>query len=479
MRHLIVISDLHLWQATDSDELWMRYRHRRFLPDAQFSALMNLLCEKIPDGDLELVLNGDIFDFDIPQVVAGHAVPSAAPRTELAAVKRLAQILDDHRPFVTTLARLLSRGHRVVLIAGNHDLQLNFSGVQALLRERIAQAARRLSNGTSPQFAAQRLQRRLEFHPWFYRTASGVHIEHGSQYDPYCSVADPEWPFHANGELHVNVGALALEHLVGKLGYFNPNVESSFLLTTREYIEHWRRYYLRTPRSLVGTFVSGALRVIWKLFRAHGMHGAQPRDPALQTAAEAAHSALFMRAELRAAMRLFAIDRLFIALALVVPIALCKIAWPVGICALLGVVGLHQMLKPRQAIELREVANHVEQSARRIARIYGASGVLFGHTHQPAGRWESDVFYGNSGTWVPMYRDVACSVPVEESRPFIWLREEPSGLQGGLYRFHDGALHPASDPRPPSSPSPSPSPSDDPPCPTSAREIARPLAAAA
>src|SRR5262245_41182205 len=133
MRHLIVVSDLHLWQATDHDELWMRYRHRRFLPDAQFAELVALVCETIPEGGLELVLNGDVFDFDIPEVVNGQTVASPSPRREAAAAERLARILADHGLFIASLARLLHRGHRVVFIAGNHDLQLNFNGVQRLL----------------------------------------------------------------------------------------------------------------------------------------------------------------------------------------------------------------------------------------------------------------------------------------------------------------------------------------------------------
>jgi hypothetical protein len=90
---------------------------------------------------------------------------------------------------------------------------------------------------------------------------------------------------------------------------------------------------------------------------------------------------------------------------------------------------------------LTSVAEQVGRCARLIARVYGVRAVIFGHTHESAGRWDSGVFYGNSGTWVPMYHDIACSIPIEESRPVIWLRQEADRLVGGLYRFHDGKLH--------------------------------------
>ena len=40
MRHILILSDLHLWQVTDQDDMWMRYRHRQFAPDAQLVALI-------------------------------------------------------------------------------------------------------------------------------------------------------------------------------------------------------------------------------------------------------------------------------------------------------------------------------------------------------------------------------------------------------------------------------------------------------
>jgi UDP-2,3-diacylglucosamine pyrophosphatase LpxH len=117
MRHTLILSDLHLWQTTDHDDMWMRYRHRRFTPDVQLADLLGRIYAQIGDAPLELVLNGDVFDFDIPPVVSGHAVPADSPRTGLAARARLAAILDDHELFLETLARVLQRGDRVVFVS--------------------------------------------------------------------------------------------------------------------------------------------------------------------------------------------------------------------------------------------------------------------------------------------------------------------------------------------------------------------------
>jgi UDP-2,3-diacylglucosamine pyrophosphatase LpxH len=437
MRHVVVLSDLHLWQATDHEELWMRYRHRRFIPDPQIAEMLSLLCAQIDDGELELCFNGDIFDFDVPPVEGGHTVAGSSPRRAAAAVACLTRILDDHELFLSALGRVLSHGHHIVFIAGNHDLQLVFKEVQELLLQRLFLACQREPSGPSKE----QVEAQVTFQTFFHRTSSGIHVEHGNQYDPFCSVSDPLWPFRIDGTLQTNVGTLAIEHLSGKLGYFNPNVESSFLLTTREYFEHWVQYYLRTPRSLVGTWLLGSLRVVWHMFRDYGIYGPVQRAVELQSAQEAAHATLFALSDLRATMRLFGVDRALLLALLVLTGFLFALWAPLGVLGGLLALAVYRGLRSSAPADLGAVSEQVKRSARLIARIYGARAVIFGHTHEPAGRFESGVFYGNSGAWVPMYRDVACRIPVEESRPFIWLRDHAERLDGGLYRFHDGRLH--------------------------------------
>lgn len=454
-RHVVVLSDLHLWQTTDGDELWMRYRHRRFRPDPQLAMLFALLGEHIPPGELELVLNGDIFDFDVPPIHEGQPTPARSPRREPEAVARLRQILADHTEFLLALARLLLLRHRVIFVIGNHDLPLHFAAVQDLLRQQLLSACRGLdtSFGESEEAA---LSACIEFHPWFYRSPLGIHIEHGHQYDPYCSVGDPVWPFHVDGSLYNTVGTLVLEHLIGRLGYFNPNVESSFLLTTRKYLEHWLRYYWRSPRSLMRTFFFGALRILYELLAENGLAGRGPRLPELQSPAEAAHSSLFAHWDVRATLRILCLDRMLLGLGLLCAAGAAWFSTLFGCILALSVVGLYRHIYPQRSYEPAEVFIESQKLARRIARLYGVRAVVFGHSHEASGLYENGVFYGNSGTWAPMHADIECTTDLDPSRPVIWLRDEQGRLQGGLYGFHAGRLHPITQrhtrPAPPTQP---------------------------
>jgi predicted phosphodiesterase len=64
--------------------------------------------------------------------------------------------------------------------------------------------------------------------------------------------------------------------------------------------------------------------------------------------------------------------------------------------------------------------------------------VVFGHTHKPEGVWEDGVFYGNTGSWSPAYKDLECTQPLSEERPVVWLRSEGRNLSGGLVTWRGG-----------------------------------------
>jgi hypothetical protein len=75
-----------------------------------------------------------------------------------------------------------------------------------------------------------------------------------------------------------------------------------------------------------------------------------------------------------------------------------------------------------------------------VAKVHGARAVVFGHTHTPEGTWEDGVFYGNTGSWSAAYRDVACTEPLFEERPLVWLRTDGGALSGGLCVWKSGSF---------------------------------------
>ncbi len=452
MKHTVVLSDLHLWEAVAGDGLWLRYRQRKYFPDAALVALFRTLCEQCEPGSIELVLNGDVFDFDIARP-DGEQAP---PRDERSAVQRMHSILDDHELFLDGLASLLIAGHTVVFIAGNHDLPLALSTVRAALSERIERALRRVS---SDEGAVRERMERVLHKGWFHRTRDGVHIEHGQQYDAYTSVPHPLWPIATKRpELQQTLGSLTMRYLIGRLGYFNPNVDESFLLSLGGYFAHWVRYYLFTKRSLALRWLFGTLQVAVRLLRDTERKSAPREAVSLVRAAQETgaampqlieHAYLEQPAALRRAARLLCLDRFAQAVALLIALAIFSVDRAAGWLALsltLALATVFHFVLPEG--ELAENYRHVRAAQRSIARIYGARAVVFGHTHIAEGQWEHGVFFGNCGSWAPMYLDIACTHAVQSSQPFVWLRTDAAHVEGGLYRFDGAAITPASAERP-------------------------------
>jgi UDP-2,3-diacylglucosamine pyrophosphatase LpxH len=452
MKHTIVLSDLHLWEAAPGDGLWMRYRQRRYFPDERIASLLDRLTMGSAPGSIEVVFNGDVFDFDIARP-DGCEDP---PRDLRSAVERMHSILDDHEGFLDAVAAVLSRGQRVVFISGNHDLPLVLEPVRAALRARIERALRRA--GADPAAVARRMGQ-LVIKGWFHKTHDGILIEHGQQYDSYTSVPHPLWPVSSKRpELQQTFGSLTMRHLIGRLGYFNPNVDESFLLSLGGYFTHWLRYYAFTRRSLALRWVFGTLLVAASLLRdTERKHSARDVVSLVRAAQETgcdartlvAHSDLEQPAAVERAFRLLCLDRFAHGLATLLSLSLFWLDRSAGVIALAATVALAVLFRfVVPEAELAENYRSVRRAQRAIAKVHDARAVVFGHTHIPEGEWAGGVFFGNCGSWAPMYLDIACAHPVQTAQPFVWLRSEGSHFEGGLYRFDGVTITPASAERP-------------------------------
>ncbi len=433
----------------------MRYRQAAYSPDAVLARMLDSVRAQAGSDSLSLVLNGDVFDFDAPRVINGESQFHDQPRTEHNAVAMLAAILDDHPVFVDALGRVVADGHELVVISGNHDAQLVFPGVRELLAERVIEAALKAlttREEAAPGLAA--LRERVVFRAWFHRTRDGILIEHGNQYDEYCALRYPMAPFgHSPDEVQPTLGSLASRNLLSRMGYFNPHVDSSFMLSLFGYLSHWARYYLFSRRSLAFAWMMGAIRTVATLIRSRHAGSRTERSCNVAAATQetgtprkiiARHARLFARPSedrlLRVARELW-LDR-FALSALVLVIATLWLTFAHG-PLLYGVAVAPMMLlgyelampKPTLDDNWREV----QANARKIARIHKAKAVVLGHTHRESGVWENGTFFGNCGSWSAAYRDIECTQPLNDRRPLVWLRSDVDGqMQGGLvYWVHD------------------------------------------
>src|SRR5689334_6410971 len=89
-------------------------------------------------------------------------------------IHKLRCVARRHRSVFESLARFIAAGNTLVVVRGNHDVDFHWPAVQDEFLRQLATHAR-IERG------------RVEFCPWFYYEKDRVFVEHGHQYDRYCS----------------------------------------------------------------------------------------------------------------------------------------------------------------------------------------------------------------------------------------------------------------------------------------------------
>ncbi|MBI5491002.1 MAG: metallophosphoesterase [Deltaproteobacteria bacterium] len=421
----LVVSDLHLADVEDNPDGWKAYKSSRYLFDDEFDRLVRRFVAEAEGGDrLALVLNGDIFDFDVVT-----AVPEKPPwpvrrferrrgldATAEKSVWKLERMLEHHPRFLATLAGFVADGHELIYVLGNHDREFHFPEVRralvAALERRAAAAGRSLAID------------RVLFRPWFHYVRDEIYIEHGHQYDMYTTFRHQLWPTverRGKPTLALPMGNLSNRYLMTRMGYFNPHA-SDYILNAFRYLVHWLRYYAFSRRSLVVSWFWGSLVVMVMLFRTKKRLLFPPPEHAERLAEVAGEYGLGLD-DLRALgqlqrkpitsrmFRLFRelwLDRVLIALAMcsgtvalaLLPVPLwAKLMVPLSTFPLLYFI--YEQLAEGETIFTLE--QEIPERARAVARMLPARVVTFGHTHKPRliPLGETLVFV-DTGAWAPI-----------------------------------------------------------------------------
>ncbi|NJM05022.1 hypothetical protein HC891_00515 [Candidatus Gracilibacteria bacterium] len=184
MINAYVISDIHLGPGKrNGSDSWDPLED--FTADDQLCAFIDHLAQQ--HQPVELIIAGDFLEYCqiLPRI--GFASPADhLGSSEAESLERTAVLLGRHssggqgHPRVfAALRRLMSAGHSITLIAGNHDVDILWDAVWAQLFEAIY-----------PPGASGTLQRV----PFFYTVGTGergrVYIEHGHEHDRANRIGD-------------------------------------------------------------------------------------------------------------------------------------------------------------------------------------------------------------------------------------------------------------------------------------------------
>ena len=457
-----IISDLHLCEAEPVNAkfpLWKKFKTREFFFDEQFLSFLELIENKANGRPLELVLNGDIFDFDSVMTMPENPLFRISwlekkrglyPRPERARFK-LQVIWENHELFFQGLRSFIIRGNRVVLIAGNHDLELHFPEVRDFLIQKLS-----LPAGAHDRF---------RFCEWFYISNSDTLVEHGNQYDPYCLCENPIQPFSQGYNfktMSLPFGNLACRYILNGMGFFNPHVEANYIMSLKEYVLFFFKYIVRAQPFLIFSWLFGS--VVTLVFSFLDRFRVPIRDPLsiedrIDDIARRAKATPRMVRELR---ELFAppatsnplliarelwLDRAFLFLfTLIFLIQVMILIRQVADISMWWMLIPYMLLLPfflfysKSVISLastyKEPDEHILAAAGQIT---GVNRVIYGHTHKVRHEMIGGIEHLNSGCWSPAFLDVECTKSIDQ-KTFVWIETEEIGQRKAqVLRFHQGS----------------------------------------
>ena len=438
-----MISDLHLCEAEKAhpkDPLWKKYKTREFFFDDVFSGFLSHLRERAQGEMVELILNGDIFDFDsvtsLPEAPTFRTSWLERHRglhpQEDKSLFKIKKILEDHEEWTRALANFIKTGNRVIFILGNHDLELHFPSVQ----KHVLKALDLLPEE----------KKRVRFCEWFYISNGDTLIEHGNQYDPYCVCQDPINPFVVKGshiEMRLPFGNLATRYLINGMGYFNPHVDSNFILTAREYLVFFFKYMVRSQPLLVWTWLWGSFVTLFQTFfdrllpvlrdpmvveeRSAAIAKKSNTTPGVvrqmrsMSVSPAANNPWLLATELwldRAMILMvigYVIMRTYFTVDDYVPIAVWWIAIPLVL--FLPPFVFYSTLVASEVVSYKKPRERILMNSSWIT---GTNRVVYGHTHITCHEVIGGVEHLNSGCWSPAFVDVECTRAIDR-RAFVWI----------------------------------------------------------
>lgn len=456
-----IISDLHLCEAQPVNlkfPLWKKFKTRPFFFDDVFDQFLHHIEEKSQGQPIELILNGDIFDFDSVLSIPEEPVfyvnwlerhRGLYPKSEKSTYK-MSVILRDHAAFVSSLREFILRGHRAVFVIGNHDLELHYPEVQQEVLHSLNLPDDKRGS--------------VRFVEWFYVSNKDTLIEHGNQYDPYCMCEDPVNPF-VRGYNYVTLklpfGNLACRYIMNGMGFFNPHVDSNYIMSMKEYIVFFLKYIWRAQPGLILTWFWGALVTLYYSFvdrlaspirnplkiedRVLNIAEKSNADPRMVRemkelfVAPAASSPFLLARELWLDRAFFIFIAFFLIFELFVFIrSVFDISFFWAFIPLFLLVPFF-LFYSKSVTSL--VSSYKEPDDRVLAMasaITKTSRIVYGHTHHTRHEIIGSVEHLNSGCWSPAFLDVECTKPIDQ-KTFVWISPgEGLHRQAELFKFADG-----------------------------------------
>lgn len=455
----LVVSDLHLTEEQKPlarAPLWKKFKSKEFFFDHIFADWLDFQTrtETVP---IELVLNGDIFDFDsvtrYPEKPTFKVSSFEKSRTLFSqkekSLFKIDVIIETHPIWFDALRAFVEKGNKVVFVIGNHDLELHYEEVQRKVRKAI----------TNESYGKDL----ITFCEWFYISHEDTHIEHGNQYDPYCVCQTPVFPLiKAKNDFRIRIpfGNLVARYMVNSMGFINPHSEDNYMFTLKEYINFFVNFLIKNQPFIVWTWFYNSVVVTYRsiLYRL--------REPVIdpfsyeekvERIAKKSNATERMVRELLALavpsavsspwsiLQVLWIDRVIIFLiSIVFILQIFLLIDQIVDISLFWVIVPLVFFTPFFVFYSSTVKNVIkgskdpgEQRLRWISILTKTRRVIFGHTHEVKHEIIGSVEHLNPGSWSPVFKDLECTQALTRYA-YIKIKMGPEGRIAYLNEWKGG-----------------------------------------
>jgi UDP-2,3-diacylglucosamine pyrophosphatase LpxH len=412
---ILAASDLHLGPGRYIDTGVYDARENFFMDEA-FGRWLTASLRR--PGERLLVLIGDVFDFtrlcDLPRSDASfqiwserlEALQMAKPLSVLKqdivqaekwfglrtnehkSIWKLYRMIDGHPTFMRSLASWIQGGDTLLMVKGNHDLEVYWDGVRQAFRHELVR------HGVEPAIA----EARVGFVQGSFNLGN-LYFEHGHMYEPMTCVKGSA-VLKGDDEINYPLGSFLNRYIVNKIERLDPfidnikPVQDAVLVLLRQQPLRILRFYFRAWRYLWRVAQQKRLRswttfwitlglILPPLLVLFGI--AVLVSPSLQDALKIVH-------KIRAALTAGALGFLLPSL----------LPYLVGAAREVG-----------QILHLFHPRDHVAEGAEGILENMATRGthkrvyVVMGHTHRQDARSFKrngvETIYINTGTWIPLW----------------------------------------------------------------------------
>jgi UDP-2,3-diacylglucosamine pyrophosphatase LpxH len=428
--NILVISDLHLGEDLRPGVTNVSYlRHLAKLERELEAFLAHHTTHREGGRPWTLVVNGDMVDFMSVMILPDGAKPDPADHHdeedrlyglgfgEKQSQKKLEQVIVRHKGVFRRLAEFVHAGNELVIVVGNHDPEFYYESVQRTLVEWLCGLA--VGAGAEDEqritFAA-----RIQFCPWFYYQENLIYVEHGHQYDEYCSFDYLLQPVTKDrggrkSGIALSVAHAGMRYFASQIADYNPhNAERWSML---DYVRWALTLGLRGALRLCylyGMLVWKVVEIWYALRHAdlerRAVHG--ERLKALSDHWKIAHDKLLALDGLRRApvtrrlgklLGALFFDRVLMGMVTLIASVVLAMRLPgwwavwVPFAVLLGFAVLNQVLN---RLRLTPSSLKLRATTQLIQGLVCAPFIVFGHSHAPERvPLRNGGTYFNTGTW--------------------------------------------------------------------------------